>query len=57
MLLKIRPFRKGFDEEAYVSLFNAAFSDYDDIRSITLEEMKKIEEAPSFSTDGMFIAE
>jgi mycothiol synthase len=56
-LLKIRPFRKGFDEEAYVSLFNAAFSDYDDIRSITLEEMKKIEEAPSFSTDGMFIAE
>jgi mycothiol synthase len=57
LLLKIRPFRKGFDEKAYVSLFNAAFSDYDDIRSITFEEMKKMEEAPGFSVDGMIIAE
>lgn len=56
-MLKIRPFRKGFDEKAYVSLFNAAFSDYDDIRSITFEEMKKMEEAPGFSVDGMIIAE
>jgi mycothiol synthase len=57
ILLKIRPFRKGFDEEAYVSIFNAAFGNYDDIRSITLEEMKKMEESPSFSADGMLIAE
>jgi mycothiol synthase len=56
-LLKIRPFRKGFDEEVFVSIFNAAFGDYDDIRSMTLEEMKKLEESPSFTADGMFIAE
>jgi len=56
-LLNIRPFRKGFDEEVFVSIFNATFGDYDDIRSMTLEEMKKTEEAPSFNTDGMFIAE
>jgi len=57
VLLKIRPFRKGFDEQVFVSIFNAAFGDYDDIRSMTLEEMKKMEESPSFNVDGMFIAE
>lgn len=57
MLLKIRPFRKGFDEDVFVSIFNAVFGDYDDIRSMTLEEMKKMEESPSFNVDGMFIAE
>lgn len=57
MLLKIRPFRKGFDEDVFVSIFNAVFGDYDDIRSMTLEEMKKMEESPSFNADGMFIAE
>jgi mycothiol synthase len=56
-LLKIRSFRKGFDEEAYVSIYNAAFGDYDDIRSITLEETRKIEKSPTFNVDGMFIAE
>jgi len=56
-LLNIRPFKKGFDEDIFVSIFNAVFGDYDDIRSITLEEMKKMEESPSFNTDGMFIAE
>jgi mycothiol synthase len=57
VLLNIRPFRKGFDEKTFVRIFNAAFSDYDDIRSMTLEEMKKMFEAPSFNTDGLFIAE
>jgi len=56
-LLTIRPFRKGFDEEVFVSIFNACFGDYDDIRGMTLEEMKKMEELPSFSTDGMLVAE
>jgi len=56
-VLKIRPFRKGFDEEVFVSIFNACFGDYDDIRSMTLEEMKKMEESPSFNTTGMLIAE
>lgn len=56
-LLKIRPFKEGFDEEAFVSIFNAVYADYDDIRSMTLEEMKKMQESPSSSSDGMFIAE
>lgn len=56
-LLNIRPFKTGFDEEVFVSIFNACFGDYDDIRSMTLEEMRKMEESPSFNTDGMLIAE
>lgn len=57
ILLTIRPFRKEFDEEVFVSIFNACFGDYDDIRSMTLEEMRKMEGSPSFSADGFFIAE
>jgi mycothiol synthase len=56
-LLKIRPFRKGFDEEIFVSIFNACFGDYDDIRAMTIEEMKKMEESPTFNAEGIFIAE
>ncbi len=56
-MLKISPFRQGFDEEAYVDVFSAAFGDYDDIRSMTLEEMETMEKSPSFSSEGMFIAE
>jgi len=56
-LLTIRAFRKGLDEEAYVRIYNAAFSDYDDIRTITIEEMKENEESPSFSADGILFAE
>ena len=57
MLLEIRPFRKGFDEEIYRRIFNAAFADYDDIRSMTLHEVRTLEEAPSFNLDGLLIAE
>lgn len=56
-MLTIRPFKAGFDEEVFVSIFNACFGDYDDIRKMTLEEMRKMEESPSFSTDGILIAE
>jgi mycothiol synthase len=56
-VLKIRPFRKGFDEEVFVSIYNAAFGDYEDIRSMTVEEMEKMKKSPSFSLEGMFIAE
>ncbi len=56
-MLKIAPFKKGFDEEVFVRIHNAAFSDYDDIRSMTLEEMKKLEKYPYFDDSGMFIAE
>jgi mycothiol synthase len=56
-LLKIRPFRKGYDEEIYTRIFNTAFLDYDDIRSVTLQEVKTLEEAPSYNLDGLLIAE
>jgi mycothiol synthase len=56
-LLTIRPFRKGFDEEIYVRIFNAAFSDYDDVRSVTLQEARTLEDAPSYNLDGLLIAE
>ncbi|MGF3572791.1 MAG: GNAT family N-acetyltransferase [Candidatus Bathyarchaeia archaeon] len=56
-MLEIRPFRKGFDEELFVGIFNACFGDYDAIRAMTIEEMKKMEESPVFSAEGIFIAE
>jgi mycothiol synthase len=56
-MLKIRPFRKGLDEEVWVRIFNAVFTDYDDIRCLTVEEMKKLEDSPSFDEGGMLIAE
>jgi mycothiol synthase len=56
-MLKTRPFRKGADEEIYVRIFNAAFSDYDDMRSVTLEEVKIIANAPSFNLDGLLFGE
>jgi len=30
-----------FDEEVFVSVFNAVFGDYEDVRSMTLEGLKK----------------
>jgi mycothiol synthase len=56
-LLKIKPFKKGLDEEAWVNVFNVAFGDYEDIRNMTVEEMKKLETSPTFDEVGMFIAE
>lgn len=56
-MLKIRPFEKGIDEEIYVRIYNAAFFDYDDIRSVTLQEVKTLEDAPSLNLDGLLIAE
>jgi hypothetical protein len=56
-LLRIRPFQKGIDEEICVRIFNAAFSDYDDIRNITIHEARTLEMAPSHNLDGLLIAE
>jgi mycothiol synthase len=55
--LTIRPFRKGEDEETYVQIFNRAFLDYDDIRSVTVQDAKALEEAPSYNLDGLLIAD
>jgi mycothiol synthase len=56
-LLKIRSFRKGFDERFFVDVFNAAFGDYDDIRMMTLEDLEKMMEAPGYNVDGLFVAD
>lgn len=55
-MLTIKPFREGFDEEVFIRIFNVVFEDYDDFRSIALEEMKKMEESPTFDAEGIFIA-
>jgi mycothiol synthase len=55
--LTIRPFRKGEDEETYVQIFNRAFLDYDDIRRVTVQDTKALEDAPSYNLDGLFIAD
>jgi ribosomal protein S18 acetylase RimI-like enzyme len=57
-MLTIRPFQRNRDEEAYARVFNASFSDYDDMRRLTVEEVKVIENAPSgFNFDGLLLAE
>jgi ribosomal protein S18 acetylase RimI-like enzyme len=56
-LLTIRKFRRGLDEEIYVKIYNAVFTDYDDIRTMTLDEMRKAEKSLSFSDEGIFFAD
>jgi ribosomal protein S18 acetylase RimI-like enzyme len=56
-LLNPKSFVNGHDEETFVRIFNACFADYDDTRSMTLEEMKKTQDAPSYSPEGVSIAE
>ena len=56
-MLTIRHFKKGFDEDSYLRIYNTAFSDYDDIRHVTPEEMKKMETSPGYTTEGCIIAE
>ncbi len=56
-MLRIRPFMKGKDEEAYMRIYNVAFADYDDVRSVTLDEVVTIENAPSWNLDGLLMAE
>ena len=56
-MLKVRPFQKGVDEHIYVKVFNASFSDYDDMRGVTLEEARTLANAPSFNLDGLLFGE
>jgi len=56
-LLRIRPYAKGSDDETYVRIFNACFNDYDDIRRMTIDELRKIQAAPNYSSEGLLIAE
>jgi len=56
-MLKIRNFIVGKDEAVWAHIASAAFKDYDDFRSISVEEVRKMEKAPTFDPSGMFIAE
>ncbi|MFP3985904.1 MAG: GNAT family N-acetyltransferase [Candidatus Bathyarchaeia archaeon] len=56
-MLKIRQFVLGKNEEDWVSVYNAAYKEHEDFRSITVEEMRQLEKAPDFDPEGRFIAE
>ena len=56
-LLEIRPFQKGQDEEIFARVFNATFLDYDDIRTLTVQEVRTMANAPSFNLDGLLFGE
>ncbi len=56
-IVKIRRFKKGTDKADWVSVWNAAYQEYVDIRQITVDEFRIAEKAPSFDPEGRFIAE
>jgi len=56
-MLDIRRFVKGTDEPVWVAVLNAAYKEYEDWRTITVDEMLLDEERPNFDFEGRFIAE
>jgi len=56
-MLKIRRFVQGRDEGVWVSVWNRGFREFEDFRSITVEDMLQSEKSPTFDATGMFIAE
>jgi len=56
-MLKIRGFVRGRDEDVWVSVWNEAFGEFEDFRSISVEDMLKSEENPAFDAAGMFLVE
>jgi len=56
-MLNIRKFVQGSDENAWVSVWNRAFAESDEFRSLSVQDMLMNEKNPSFDATGMFIAE
>lgn len=56
-MLNIRRFVQGSDEGVWASLWNRAFKEFEDFRSISAEDTLMREKNPSFDASGMFIAE
>ena len=56
-MLKIRTFVVGRDEAIWAYIASGAYRDYEDFRSLSVEEMQKLEKSPTFDSSGMFIAE
>lgn len=57
MMLKLRRFTLGRDEEDWLRVWNMVYGTCLDLAPITVDEMTAIEKSPDFDTEGMFIAE
>lgn len=56
-MLKVRRFAEGKDEAAWLRVQNKAYSEFEDVRPDTIEEMELSKKSPSYDAAGMFIAE
>jgi len=56
-MLKIRQFVLGQDEGVWVSVFNNAFKEFDDFRSVSVDDVLQAQKNPAFDATGLFIAE
>ena len=56
-MLNIRRFVQGKDEGVWTSVWNRSFTDFDEFRSMSVEDMLMSEKNPAFDAAGMFIAE
>jgi mycothiol synthase len=56
-LLKTRQYCREKDREIYVKIFNAAFAEYEDMRSTTIEQLREMEESPRYDAEGLMVAE
>jgi len=56
-MLKIRHFEKGVDEPVWATVLNAAFKNFKDWRTISVEEFVSEEESSNFDFEGRMIAE
>lgn len=55
--VRIRTFRPGLDDEAWVALNAEAFAGHPEQAYVTLEDLREREEEPWFDPDGFFLAE
>ena len=56
-MVTVRRFVEGVDEAVWLRIQNAAYSEYEDVRPDTLEDMEIAKKSPTFDSTGMFIAE
>jgi len=56
-MLKIRRLVLGRDEGVWASVWNRAFTEFDDFRSISVDDVLKAQKNPAFDASGLFIAE
>jgi ribosomal protein S18 acetylase RimI-like enzyme len=56
-MLKIRRLVLGRDEGVWASVWNRAFTEFDDFRSVSVDDVLKAQKNPAFDASGLFIAE